>query len=101
MLEIRARDSDAVLWRTGDDTLVGASLAGLALPGADLAGADLRGAALRGADTCKARLTGANLQQAVDKIERAGREALGAQLAEAGVAASVAERVFGIATLRG
>jgi histidyl-tRNA synthetase len=39
--------------------------------------------------------------QAVDKIERAGREALSAQLAEAGVAAPVSERVFGIATLRG
>ena len=39
--------------------------------------------------------------QAVDKIERAGREALGAQLAEAGVTAAVAERVFGIASLRG
>src|ERR1044072_6208872 len=39
--------------------------------------------------------------QAVDKIERAGREALGAQLAEAGVAASVGEGVVGIATLRG
>ena len=64
MLEIRARDSDAVLWRTGADTLVGASLAGLALPGADLAGADLRGVDLRGADLCKARLTGANLRQA-------------------------------------
>src|SRR4051794_16100755 len=64
MIDIRAKESDTVLFRSPADALAGADLAGLSLPGADLAGADLRGADLRGADLCKARLGGADLQPA-------------------------------------
>src|SRR5215213_540023 len=47
---------------------------------------------LLGAGVIEAQLGAA--YQVVDKVERSGREALSAQLAEAGVAAPVSERVF-------
>src|SRR2546422_10229860 len=66
MVEIRHKDSDAVLRRVRAASLEGASLARADLRGADLRetnlrGANLRGADLRGADLRETILTGANL----------------------------------------
>ena len=56
-------------------------------------------ALLLGAGVTEAQLPAA--YQAVDKIERADRAALGAQLSAAGVAGHAIERVFEVAALRG
>jgi histidyl-tRNA synthetase len=56
-------------------------------------------ALLLGAGVTESQLAAA--YQAVDKIERFDRAALGAQLASAGVAAEAVERVFEVAALRG
>ena len=96
MIEIRAKDSDAVLLRIPADALAGASLAGLALPAADLAGADLRGADLRGVDLGKARLAGADLRGA--HLE--GADLTSADLTDADLTgAHLTDGVFVAATL--
>src|SRR5690242_16225525 len=60
-LEIKHRQTGAVLLRVGADTLAGAKLRHAELPHADLRGMDLREADLSGAILSHADLTGADL----------------------------------------
>lgn len=82
-IEIKHRDTGAILRTVDADTLYGADLSWANLGGADLSGADLRGAYLRGvyligANLTRANLTGANLTRAnlrgatidTDKLDR-------------------------------
>jgi hypothetical protein len=64
MVEIRHKDTGAILHRLDVDTLEMARLAGLNLCDADLAGANLAGADLTGAVCRAARMQGANLARA-------------------------------------
>ena len=68
MIEIKHRDTDAVLATVG--TLVGANLRGADLRGASLTGADLRGADLTGAEVLGADLTDAKLDSVIFPVER-------------------------------
>ena len=92
-IEIRHRDTGAVLHTVGADTLRGADLRGANLYGANLCGADLRGANLTGAylygaglrkaDLTKAYLSGANLTGADLKGATIGGDKLSHLLARA------------------
>lgn len=91
-LQIRHKDTDAVLLRFDGKTLCGADLRGAALAGADLlredlSGADLRGADLSGADLSRACLRGANLRGAeLQNAELVRADLTGALLAGANLA---------------
>ena len=60
MIEIKHRETGAVLHTVQADTLIGADLSGLDLRGSFLIGSDLRGADLRDACLIGADLRGAN-----------------------------------------
>jgi pentapeptide repeat protein/TIR domain-containing protein len=64
LIEIRHKQTGAVLHRLEIETLEGASLSGLSLSGADLSGANLAGADLFGAVCYHTDLRGANLTRA-------------------------------------
>jgi uncharacterized protein YjbI with pentapeptide repeats len=84
MIEIRHKQSGAVLARVEGNTLHSAMLADAQLAGADLTGADLSHAVLRGANLQEASLDNASLVgTCLDRANLQNVSALGANLSEA------------------
>ena len=80
MIEIKHRETGAILHTVNAETLSGANLWGAYLSLADLSGADLSGAKLSGADLSRADLSLANLSGAnMSRVDLSGANMSGAK----------------------